>query len=264
MNCAIQQGGRQAPLFYGGGPLAALIADKIFAFPLITPRPYTAPIPDGRTVWPPLKGTLIVLTTYFQGFLLGAAMILPLGPQNAFVLYQGIRRQYHLMIASLCTLSDVALICGGVFGGSALLSRSPLLLALVTWGGVAFLLWYGFGALRSAARPGDVQSEESFVRQSRWKIVLTLLAVTWLNPHVYLDTFVVLGSLGGQFAPEARRWFALGAACASLVWFFGLALLAAWLAPVLRTARAQRIINLLVGLVMWGIALQLALQALAR
>jgi L-lysine exporter family protein LysE/ArgO len=75
---------------------------------------------------------------------------------------------------------------------------------------------------------------------------------------------VVLGSLGGQFAPDARRWFALGAACASLVWFFGLALLAAWLAPVLRTARAQRIINLLVGLVMWGIALQLAWQALSR
>lgn len=203
-----------------------------------------------------------MFSTYLQGFLLGAAMILPLGPQNAFVLYQGVRRQYHLMIAALCTLSDVLLICGGVFGGSALLSTSPLLLALVTWGGVAFLLWYGFGALRRAVQPGEEAALEAGVSQTRWRIVLTLLAVTWLNPHVYLDTFVVLGSLGGQFAPEGRRWFALGAACASLLWFFGLALLAAWLAPVLRTPRAQRIINALVGVVMWGIAFQLASQAL--
>ena len=84
-----------------------------------------------------------MLAVFLQGFALSAAMILPLGPQNVFVMNQGIRRQYHLMIASLCALSDIVLICAGIFGGSALLTRSPLLLALVTWGGVAFLLWYG-------------------------------------------------------------------------------------------------------------------------
>ncbi len=199
-----------------------------------------------------------MLSYFFQGLTLGAALILPLGPQNAFVMNQGIRRQYHLMIASLCALSDVLLICGGVFGGSALLMKSPWLLAIVTWGGVAFLLWYGWGALRTAMSSSVELASAEVMKQGRWKIIATVLAVTWLNPHVYLDTFVVLGSLGGQLADEPKRWFALGTVSASILWFYGLALLAAWLAPRLRTAKAQRIINGVVGVVMWVIALQLA------
>ncbi len=203
-----------------------------------------------------------MLSYYFQGLMLGAALILPLGPQNAFVMNQGIRRQYHIMTALLCTLSDVVLICAGVFGGSALLMQSPWLLMLVTWGGVAFLLWYGFGALKTAfSRHLDLSGADA-LRQGRGRIIATLLAVTWLNPHVYLDTFVVLGSLGGQLATEPKRWFALGTMSASFLWFFALALLAAWLAPRLRTAKAQRIINIVVGLVMWFIALQLAREGL--
>lgn len=201
-----------------------------------------------------------MLSYYLQGLMLGAALILPLGPQNAFVMNQGIRRQYHIMTALLCTLSDVALICAGVFGGSALLMQSPWLLALVTWGGVLFLLWYGFGALKTAfARDIDLDNAEA-LRQGRGQIIATMLAVTWLNPHVYLDTFVVLGSLGGQLAEMPKRWFALGTISASFLWFFSLALLAAWLAPRLRTATAQRVINILVGLVMWFIALKLAAE----
>jgi len=203
-------------------------------------------------------GIINMLSYYFQGLILGAAMILPLGPQNAFVMNQGIRRQYHIMIAFLCAVSDMALICAGVFGGSALLVQSPWLLAIVTWGGVAFLLWYGFGALKTAmSRHLELASAE-VMRQGRWKIIATMLAVTWLNPHVYLDTFVVLGSLGGQLESVPRRWFAAGTVSASFLWFFGLALLAAWLAPRLRTARAQRTINIVVGCVMWFIAFQLA------
>lgn len=199
-----------------------------------------------------------MLAYYFQGIALGAALILPLGPQNAFVMNQGIRRQYHLMIASLCALSDIILICGGIFGGSAILMQSPWLLALVTWGGVAFLLWYGWGALRTAMSSNVELASAEVLKLGRWKIVVTMLAVTWLNPHVYLDTFVVLGSLGGQLADEAKRWFALGTISASIIWFYGLAMLAAWLAPRLRTAKAQRIINGVVGVVMWIIAAQLA------
>ncbi len=190
--------------------------------------------------------------------MLGAALILPLGPQNAFVMNQGIRRQYHIMTAALCTLSDVLLICAGIFGGSALLMQSPWLLALVTWGGAAFLLWYGFGALKMAFGSTIELANAEAMRQGRWRIIATMLAVTWLNPHVYLDTFVVLGSLGGQLAAEPKRWFALGTVSASFLWFFSLALLAAWLAPRLRTVQAQRVINTLVGLVMWFIAFQLA------
>lgn len=205
-----------------------------------------------------------VLSYYFQGLALGAAMILPLGPQNAFVLNQGIRRQYHLMIASLCALSDIVLICAGVFGGSAILMQSPWLLALVTWGGVAFLLWYGFGALKTAFSQHVALANAQAMNQGRLRIIATMLAVTWLNPHVYLDTFVVLGSLGGQLAETPKRAFALGTISASILWFFGLALLAAWLAPRLRTEKAQRIINGIVGLVMWFIAFQLGREGVAH
>ncbi|WP_336851977.1 arginine exporter ArgO [Pseudescherichia vulneris] len=203
-----------------------------------------------------------MLSYYFQGLVLGAAMILPLGPQNAFVMNQGIRRQYPLMVAGLCALSDLVLICAGIFGGSAVLMQSPWLMALVTWGGVAFLLWYGFGALKTAFSQQLELANAEVLKQGRWRIIVTMLAVTWLNPHVYLDTFVVLGSLGGQLAAEPKRWFALGTISASFIWFFGLALLAAWLAPRLRTARAQRIINVVVGVIMWFIAFQLAKEGI--
>ena len=189
-------------------------------------------------------------------------MILPLGPQNAFVMNQGIRRQYHLMIALLCAVSDLLLICAGIFGGSALLMQSPWLLALVTWGGVAFLLWYGFGALKTAFSQSLELANAEVMQQGRWKIIITMLAVTWLNPHVYLDTFVVLGSIGGQLGSDMRIWFTAGAVCASILWFFGLALLAAWFSPVLQKPISQRIINLFVGSVMWYIAIQLALKGL--
>lgn len=201
-----------------------------------------------------------MLTTFFQGFLLSAAMILPLGPQNAFVLQQGSKKQFHLMSAFLCALSDVILIAGGVFGGSALLSQSTTLLLLITWGGVAFLFWYGWGAFKTAfARDfAFAQSEQQI--KSRWRVIITLVAVTWLNPHVYLDTFVVLGSIGGQLTTQLRPWFTFGAILASISWFFALALLAAWFSPILSQVRSQRMINLFVGGVMWFIAIQLARQ----
>ncbi|KFX05176.1 arginine exporter protein [Pectobacterium betavasculorum] len=199
-----------------------------------------------------------MFAVFLQGVLLGAAMILPLGPQNAFVMNQGIRRQYHLMVALLCAVSDMVLISAGIFGGSALLSQSSLLLGAVTWGGVAFLLWFGWGAMRTAFSKNITLASADVMKQSRWRIIATMLAVTWLNPHVYLDTFVVLGSLGSQFTDNDRSWFALGTITASFTWFFALALLAAWLAPWLNTPRVQRAINFFVGVVMWGIALQLA------
>lgn len=201
-----------------------------------------------------------MLSTFFQGFLLGAAMILPLGPQNAFILQQGSKRQYHLMSAFLCALSDVILIAGGVFGGSTLLSQSETLLLIITWSGVAFLLWYGWQALKSTFAKEIVLSKIETQVRSRWRVVVTLFAVTWLNPHVYLDTFVVLGSIGGQLTSYLRPWFTLGAIFASISWFFLLALLAAWFSPILSKPRSQRIINLFVGGVMWFIAMQLAYQ----
>lgn len=203
-----------------------------------------------------------MFTIFLQGMMLSAAMILPIGPQNAFVMNQGIRRQYHLMIAALCAVSDIALICAGIFGGSALLDNYPTLLFIVSWGGVAFLLWFGWGAFRTAFSANPQRVEAKAMGQSRWRIVASMMAVTWLNPHVYLDTFVVLGSLGGRLASDERSWFALGAVLSSTIWFFGLAVLAALLSPWLNQGKTQRAINVVVGVVMWAIAVQLTLQNL--
>ncbi|MBO1916063.1 LysE family transporter [Providencia rettgeri] len=171
-------------------------------------------------------------------------MILPLGPQNAFVLQQGSRKQFHLMSALLCALSDTVLIIAGVFGGSALLSQSEILMQLITWAGVAFLLWYGYGAFRTALSPDEVILQTESRAITRWKVIVTLFAVTWLNPHVYLDTFVVLGS-GRPIRKPAETlvygWSINGFFC--LV--FALAILAAWFSPVLNKPRSQRIINIL-------------------
>ena len=128
------------------------------------------------------------------------------------------------------------------------------------------LLGERFGISRRVALPRWIRSKAFRYGFLTFFMVMfiNMLAVTWLNPHVYLDTFVVLGSLGGQLAMEPKRWFALGTISASFLWFFGLALLAAWLAPRLRTARAQRIINIVVGAVMWFIAFQLAREGVSH
>lgn len=201
---------------------------------------------------------------FIQGFALGMATIMPLGPQNILVMNQGIRRQYHVLIATLCLVSDMILISAGVFGGSALLMRSPLLLQTVTVAGVAFLALYGLNAVKHAWR-GDgetaAHTDGHPHPSGRRRVIMAMLAVTWLNPHVYLDTLVVLGSLGGQFEPAARRFFAVGTIGASVVWFYGLALLSSRLSPWLNRPSVQRLIQLFVGVVMWMVALKLARQA---
>ncbi|MCC8378934.1 arginine exporter ArgO [Xenorhabdus sp. PB30.3] len=203
-----------------------------------------------------------MFSTLIQGFFLSAAMIIPLGPQNVFVMQQGSKKQFHLMSAALCAISDIILIMAGIFGGSALLGKSTFLLQAVTWGGVAFLLWYGWGAFRVALSADFTLSNKDVVVQSRWRIIVTLFAVTWLNPHVYLDTFIVLGSIGGGLSAELRPWFTIGAVTASISWFFALAILAAWFSPILNQPLSQRIINLFVGCVMWYIAWNLLKQGL--
>lgn len=200
-----------------------------------------------------------MLAVFLQGFALSAAMILPLGPQNVFVMNQGIRRQYHLMIASLCALSDIVLICAGIFGGSALLTRSPLLLALVTRAGWRFCC--GTGGARSV--PPSARNRRRPRRRSWRRAAGASWSPCWrsLAEPARLSGYLCGARQFGRAADGGRAlWFALGAVSASAVWFFGLALLASRLAPWLNTQRAQRIINALVGLVMWGIALQLARQ----
>ena len=203
-----------------------------------------------------------MLFPVLQGFAVGASLIIPIGAQNAHVLNCGLRRQHHLLVASLCLFCDLVLICLGVFGGGRWLASVPLLQVLLTWGGVAFLLTYGTLALRRAwlGGAGGLTAEQG--PEGRMAIITTTLAVTLLNPHVYLDTVMILGSVAAQWPAASLPAFALGAVLASTLWFYGLALLAARLAPWLARPTAQRLIDGLVGVIMWGVALALLWQTL--
>lgn len=194
-----------------------------------------------------------------QGFSLGATMIIPIGAQNAYVLNQGIKRNHHLTTATICSVMDVFFISLGIFGGGALLSQNETLLTVVTLGGIAFLTFYGWLSLRAALQHSDQQeSQPQKLARGRRAVILGALAVTVLNPHLYLDTVVILGSIGGQFERSDRISFALGTMMASFVWFYGLSIGAAKLAPVLSKPKTKKIIDLIVATMMFIIAFALA------
>lgn len=193
--------------------------------------------------------------SYLNGILVAFGLIMAIGAQNAFVLAQSLRREHHLAVAALCVFCDALLVTLGVFGLATLLMQSPLLLGIARWGGAAFLLYYGALALHRAVRPQSLGQEQSSGPRSRRAVLLSALAVTLLNPHVYLDTVLLIGSLGAQQAVPGA--YALGAASASLVWFFTLALGAAWLAPWLARPATWRLLDLLVAAMMFTVAAQL-------
>ncbi|WP_322980852.1 LysE/ArgO family amino acid transporter [Pseudomonas sp. C11] len=197
--------------------------------------------------------------SYSNGLLVAIGLIMAIGAQNAFVLAQSLRREHHLPVAALCILCDAILVAAGVFGLASLLAQSATLLAIARWGGAAFLIWYGSQALLRAARPQSLQAAGSEPRSLR-AVLLTALAVTLLNPHVYLDTVLLIGSLGAQqIEPGA---YAAGAASASFLWFSTLALGAAWLAPWLARPLTWRLIDLGVAVMMFSVAAQLVLGSL--
>ncbi|HWR79966.1 MAG TPA: LysE/ArgO family amino acid transporter [Pseudomonas sp.] len=193
--------------------------------------------------------------SYLNGLLIAAGLIMAIGAQNAYVLAQSLRREHHLLVATLCVVCDALLVAAGVFGLASLLLQSPLLLGVARWGGAAFLLWYGTRALLRALRPQGLSEAGAAPPRSRQAVLMTALAVTLLNPHVYLDTVLLIGSLGAQQSAPAA--YALGAASASLLWFFSLALGAAWLAPWLARPTTWRVIDLLVAAMMFSVAAQL-------
>ncbi|MFB2887285.1 L-lysine exporter [Aeromonas veronii] len=200
-----------------------------------------------------------MLATTLQGFTIGLAMIIPIGAQNAFVLSRGIHRNHHLLTATLCSFCDLTLIAIGVFGGANVLAASPFGMVLLTWGGVLFLGWFGGRSLLSAWRGKGEGLAESAQQMGAKSVLAMTLGVTLLNPHVYLDTLMLLGSLGSQVSESLRPAFAVGAMLASLVWFYSLALGAAALAPWLARSQVQRGIDLLVGIIMLSLAVQLAI-----
>lgn len=201
------------------------------------------------------------MTAFVQGLGLGAGLIVAIGAQNAFVLRQGLGKQQVFVTALVCALCDAALITLGVAGFGALVSRTPTLTTIAAWGGAAFLFVYGLRAFFSALKPRGLEAQNG-TALSKKEAVMTTLAVSLLNPHVYLDTVVLLGSIGAQFTGPARVLFGFGAVTASSVWFFSLAYGATRLGPLFRRPLAWRVLDVLIGVVMWGIAASLVREAL--
>ncbi|GFE65668.1 LysE/ArgO family amino acid transporter [Litoreibacter roseus] len=196
------------------------------------------------------------MDAYIAGFLLGFSLILAIGAQNAFVLRQGLRRAHVLLVCLTCAVSDAILITLGVGGFGQLSEVAPWFATVMRYGGAAFLLVYGALAFRSAWRGGAVM-EATSEGAGRWQAALaTCLALTWLNPHVYLDTVVLLGSIAAQY-DGARTEFGAGAVTSSFVFFFSLGYGARALAPVFANPQAWRILDIFVGLLMWAIAVSL-------
>ena len=200
-----------------------------------------------------------MLVQFAQGFGMGGGLIVAIGAQNAYVLSQAVRKNYLLVIPLICILCDAVLIAAGVSGVGAAVAANPQLAGLVTWGGAAFLFWYGARAFRSALKGGSLEADKAAAPTLK-AAVLATLAVTLLNPHVYLDTVILLGSVSGQYNQAGRILFGAGAITASILWFFSLSFGGRMLAPLFRQPLAWRILDGLVCAVMWTIALSLILN----
>jgi L-lysine exporter family protein LysE/ArgO len=194
-----------------------------------------------------------VLDALAAGLLTGLSLIVAIGAQNAFVLRQGLIRQFVGPVVAICAVSDLVLITAGVAGIGAIVQHAPTALTVVRWLGVAFLTAYGVRSLWSARHAGALTpagEEEPRLRGA----VLQATALTWLNPHVYLDTVLLLGSIAAHHGPSGKWWFAVGACAGSILWFSGLGYGARLLSPVLTRPRAWQVLDVLIGLTMLAIA----------
>ena len=195
------------------------------------------------------------------GFGTGLSLIVAIGAQNAFVLRQGILRQHVLVVVLICGLTDAMLEVLGVAGIGFVIERAPMVLEIIRWGGVVFLLWYAWSAARRAMRPEVLVAGEG-EESSLGKTVLACLAITYLNPHVYLDTMVLMGSIGNAQGDPGKWWFVLGGAAGSIIRFTVLGYGARALSRFFATPRSWQILDWCVAVVMVVIAVRLALDAL--
>ena len=203
-----------------------------------------------------------MLNSACAGLLTGLSLIVAIGAQNAYLLRQGVRRSHVGPVVAVCMLSDFALILAGVSGIGAIVSHAAWALVAVRWLGAAFLTWYGLSSAWRARRPATglatTGSAEGNRDAGRGPAVRRAVALTWLNPHVYLDTVLLIGSVAATHGPSGRWWFAVGACVASAAWFTGLGFGARLLAPLLASPRAWQVLDLLVAATMLVIAVKLA------
>ncbi|GLS20639.1 amino acid transporter [Labrys miyagiensis] len=198
-----------------------------------------------------------MFTAAFSGFLLGLSLIVAIGAQNAFVLRQGLRREHVFAVCLACALSDAVLISIGVGGFGAVGIAVPWIEPVMRYGGALFLAAYGLRSFRAALMSQGGLSPSDANAQSLARTLATCLAFTWLNPHVYLDTVVLLGSISTQYGGQ-KLAFGVGAGTASFLFFFSLGYGARLLRPVFAKPGAWRALDVLIGMTMCGLALKLA------
>lgn len=205
------------------------------------------------------------LSVLVEGFLVSFGLIVAIGPQNAYVLRQGLKRRFVAQVATVCFLSDFTLITLGVMGVGRFVAENGLLSQIVGWGGVVFLTWFALHTLSNALRPGVIDSATMEAAAGpargggRRTVLLHALAFTWLNPHVYLDTLVLIGGVSVKFTQDMDRLaFVAGAGAASALWFYGLAFGAARAAPLFRRRIVWRLLDLFIFMIMAGVAIALA------
>ncbi len=189
------------------------------------------------------------------GLTLGFSLIIAIGSQNAFVLKQGLKNEHVFIICFICALSDAILIILGIVGFSVVIATSPWVEPLARYGGAIFLIFYGANSFLTALKneslsPSDVSAN------SLLKAVSICLAFTWLNPHVYLDTVVLIGSISSQY-PNQKLEFAIGASLASFIFFFSLGYGAKFLLPIFKSQKSWKILDVSIGIIMWSIAFKL-------
>jgi L-lysine exporter family protein LysE/ArgO len=199
------------------------------------------------------------LTAAVEGFLLGFGLIVAIGAQNAFVLRQGLMRRHVFVVAAICAASDAILIVAGVAGLGRLVQSAPRLLTVVTLAGAAFLFVYGAIAFRRAFHPGSLLAAKTD-ETALGATIAACLAFTFLNPHVYLDTVVLIGAVSARYDLGGAVAFGGGASIASVVWFFGLGYGARLLTPIFARPAAWRVLDILIGIIMWSIAARLAME----
>ena len=202
-----------------------------------------------------------MLLTALAGFGFGLSLIVAIGAQNAFVLRQGLRREHVLAVVVVCAVSDAVLILLGIAGAGAVIASAPVVLTVVRYAGAAFLFAYGVFAARRALRPAALTADGPAVRSSLAATLATVLALTWLNPHVYLDTVVLLGSIANTHGDD-RWWFGIGAVLGSIVWFTALGFGARLLQPVFARPAAWRVLDAIIAVVMVALAVSLLVGAL--
>jgi len=197
----------------------------------------------------PLMGSV-----FLQGLALSLGLIVAIGAQNAFVLRQGLRREHVASMVFFCAISDALLIVAGVLGMAQALGERPMVAQALALVGAVFLAVYGWQALRRALQQNGLSANEEGDGLSWAAAMAQAAAFTLLNPHVYLDTVLLVGSIGAQQPASLQPWFVAGASSASLFWFCTLGFGARWLAPLFAQPRAWQVLDILIGLTMWALS----------